>query len=331
MATEDEPDRRRELGGFLRAHRELLAPEAVGLPRSPRRRTPGLRREEVAALSGVGVAWYTWLEQGRVDTSRQVLEAVSRALRLDPDARRHVLELAGFHVPAGPGATPADGLRAMVESWPATPALVLDRALDVLAWNDAWRATWPDPGAVPTERRNLLLMLLTDPAYEPGFPERETIALDLVRHLRTRPDDARDRAIAADLRAARPDLAAWWHCRAVGVFATRTVRVWGPAARAAGRSRAAGGVAGAPSEAERSGPVDGDGTGEGRDPRGVPLRFTMSLLMPAEAPETTVLVCTPADAETIGYVTGGSADPRPADAASATAGARGAAATGARG
>ncbi|MFJ8740504.1 helix-turn-helix domain-containing protein [Embleya sp. NPDC127516] len=329
MATEDEPDRRRELGGFLRAHRELLTPEAVGLPRSPRRRTPGLRREEVAALSGVGVAWYTWLEQGRVDTSRQVLEAVSRTLRLDADARRHVLELAGFHVPAGPSTTPADGLRAMVESWPATPALVLDRALDVLAWNDAWRATWPDPRTVPTERRNLLLMLLTDPAYEPGFPERETVALDLVRHLRTRPDDARDRAITADLRTARPDLAAWWHCRAVGVFAARTVRVWGPAARADGGSRAAGRVP-ALAEAERSGAVDGGRAGRVRDPRGVPLRFAMSLLVPAEAPETTVLVCTPADVETIAYVTGGSTDTRPVDAASTTPGAR-VAATGARG
>ncbi|MFF7247325.1 helix-turn-helix domain-containing protein [Embleya sp. NPDC008237] len=284
MGTEEERDRRHELGGFLRAHRELLTPEDVGLPRSPRRRTPGLRREEVAALSGVGVAWYTWLEQGRVDTSRQVLESVARALRLDADARRHVLELAGFHVPADSGPAPADGLRALVEGWPTSPALVLDRALDVLAWNDAWRAIRPDPAAVPMERRNLLLMLLTDPAHESGFPERETVALDLVRHLRTRPEDARGRTVAAQLLAERPDLSAWWRCRAVGVFAARTVQVNGVAARPvrtpAGTDRAA---------EQHATPV-------------VPLRFTMSLLLPAEAPETTVLVWTPADAVTAAHM-----------------------------
>ncbi|MYS80939.1 helix-turn-helix domain-containing protein [Embleya scabrispora] len=284
MATEDEQDRRRGLGGFQRAHRELLAPEDVGLPRSPRRRTPGLRREEVAALSGVGVAWYTWLEQGRVDTSRQVLESVARALRLDADARRHVLELAGFHVPADSGPAPADALRAMVESRPTSPALVLDRALDVLAWNDAWRAVRPDPAAVPIARRNLLLMLLTDPAHEAGFPEREAIALDLVRHLRTRPDDARGRTVATQLLVERPDLSAWWRCRAVGVFAARTVRI---------RETATGPVA-APAGADRA--AEGYATG------GVALRFTMSLLLPAEAPETTVLLWTPADAVTAAHM-----------------------------
>ncbi|MGC0415741.1 helix-turn-helix domain-containing protein [Embleya sp. AB8] len=270
--TEDEQGRRHELGGFLRAHRELLAPEEVGLPRSARRRTPGLRREEVAVLAGVGVAWYTWLEQGRVDTSRQVLESVCRALRLDADARRYVLELAGFHVPVAPSAAPADRLRALVEAWPTSPALVLDRALDVLAWNDAWRASWPDPGAVPTERRNLVSMLLTDAAYEARFPGRQAVALDLVRHLRTRPEDARVLAVMAELRAARPDLAAWWRCRAVGVFTARTVEV-----------RA------------------GDG-------ERVMLRFAVSLLVPAEAPETTVLVGTPADPATVAHVVGRGAE-----------------------
>ncbi|MEU0938270.1 helix-turn-helix domain-containing protein [Embleya sp. NPDC005971] len=280
MATQDGQDRRRGLGGFLRAHRELLTPEDVGLPRSPRRRTPGLRREEVAALSGVGVAWYTWLEQGRVDTSRQVLESVARALRLDVDARRHVLELAGFHVPPEAGPASADGLRAMVGSWPTSPALVLDRALDVLAWNDAWRAIRPDPAGVPIERRNLLLMLLTDPAHEPAFPEREPLALDLVRHLRTRPDDARQRTVAARLLVERPDLAAWWQCRAVGVFAARTVRLCGAAVREAEADRAA----------------------EEGATWAVPLRFAVSLLLPAEGPETTVLVWTPADAATAAHV-----------------------------
>jgi transcriptional regulator with XRE-family HTH domain len=97
---------RREPGGFLRAHRDRLTPAEVGLPATARRRTPGLRREEVAALSGVSVAWYTWLEQGRVETSRQVLTAVAGALRLDEAAHHHILALAGF-APAAPAPVPA--------------------------------------------------------------------------------------------------------------------------------------------------------------------------------------------------------------------------------
>src|SRR5947207_15081093 len=92
--------RYRTLGKFLRSRRARLAPLNVGIASSGRRRTPGLRREEVAALSGVGLAWYTWLEQGRVTASRQVLESVSRTLRLDSDAYRHVMALAGFSAPA---------------------------------------------------------------------------------------------------------------------------------------------------------------------------------------------------------------------------------------
>src|SRR6201999_4594585 len=87
--------RRSELAGFLRARRERLAPREVGLPPGPRRRPPGLRREELALLAGVGITWYTWLEQGRpINASVQVLDAVARALRLDHAAREHLYQLA---------------------------------------------------------------------------------------------------------------------------------------------------------------------------------------------------------------------------------------------
>ena len=86
--------RRRELADFLRSRRERIAPEDVGLPPAPRRRTPGLRREEVATLAGVGVTWYTWLEQGRdINASSQVLDAVARTLLLDPHERDHLFRL----------------------------------------------------------------------------------------------------------------------------------------------------------------------------------------------------------------------------------------------
>src|SRR5580692_2230367 len=88
--------RRQELGTFLRSRRERITPQQVGLISAGRRRTPGLRREELAQMAGVGVTWYTWLEQGRdINVSGQVLEAVCRALMLDPSERAHVMNLAG--------------------------------------------------------------------------------------------------------------------------------------------------------------------------------------------------------------------------------------------
>src|SRR6266513_6066395 len=95
MTTASGHGRRAELAAFLRARRERITPEQAGLPPGTRRRTPGLRREEVAQLSGVGVTWYTWLEQGRqINASAQVLEAVARTLRLDPAEREHLFRLA---------------------------------------------------------------------------------------------------------------------------------------------------------------------------------------------------------------------------------------------
>ncbi|MEO6087378.1 MAG: helix-turn-helix transcriptional regulator [Umezawaea sp.] len=216
---------KQELGAFLRAHRERLTPSDVGLAGGGRRRTPGLRREEVAALSGVGLAWYTWLEQGRVDTSRQVLDAVSRALRLDPDAHGHVLSLAGLlPAPADTGAVAA--LSPLLRTWPG-PAAVVDRHLDVVAANTAHHDFWGLP------ERNLVL-LLTDPALRQRMPEWEPLAQNAFRQFRRHadhhPDEPRTRELLARFAASRPELACWWECRSVGEFRTTSTpvdgRVW---------------------------------------------------------------------------------------------------------
>src|ERR687888_2403604 len=95
--TNGTASRRRELGSFLRSRRERLRPEQVGLRPSRRRRTPGLRREEVAQLAGVGVTWYTWLEQGReINASPQVLDAIARTLQFDSHEHAHLFTLAGL-------------------------------------------------------------------------------------------------------------------------------------------------------------------------------------------------------------------------------------------
>ena len=103
MTTTGNGSRRAELAAFLRSRRERITPEQVGLPPGLRRRTPGLRREEVAQLAGVGVTWYTWLEQGRpINASAQVLGAVAQTLRLDPAERQHLYRLADVADAAGP-------------------------------------------------------------------------------------------------------------------------------------------------------------------------------------------------------------------------------------
>lgn len=211
---------RRELGRFLRAHRALLAPADVGLAASGRRRTPGLRREEVAALSGVGLAWYTWLEQGRVDTSRQVLDAVARALRLDGDAHRHVLALAGLRAEV-PDVDLA-ALRPVVDGL-AAPAAVVDRRFDVVAANAGFAELAPPD-------RNLVLAF-TDPAWRARTPDWEPLARNAFRHFRARadqaPDDPRFAELLRDLKSRRGDLAPWWDCRAVRDFRTTDATVDG--------------------------------------------------------------------------------------------------------
>jgi PAS domain-containing protein len=160
--------RREELADFLRTKRASLQPEDVGLPDGGRRRTPGLRREEVALLAGVGTTWYTWLEQGRdVRASLEVLEALSRALRLSPAERSHVI-LLGRGEQAGPCKAPAEEvsptLRRLVENMGPGPTYLLGRRWDYLAWNKAFERVFSwEPGPDPLSRNHVWLWFM-DPS-----------------------------------------------------------------------------------------------------------------------------------------------------------------------
>src|SRR6185369_16237882 len=133
--------KRREFGTFLRSRREKLRPEDLGLPPGFRRRTPGLRREEVAMLTGVGTTWYTWLEQGRnVQPSPEVLAALAKALRLDHAERNHIFVLNNRAIPEPVATDPehvGPPLRRILERLTTQPAYVLGRRWDILAWNRA--------------------------------------------------------------------------------------------------------------------------------------------------------------------------------------------------
>ena len=130
---------RTELANFLRIRRSQLSPAEMGLPRTARRKTPGLRREEVAQLAGVGVTWYTWLEQGRdIHVSTQVLDSLAQTFRLTPAEKAHLFLLAGQASPAQP-IPPKEHvspfLHQFLEHLGTSPAYITGRRWDVLAWN----------------------------------------------------------------------------------------------------------------------------------------------------------------------------------------------------
>ena len=179
--------RRTELGAFLRSRRERRTPEQVGLPPGFRRRTPGLRREEVALLAGVGVTWYTWLEQGRpINASVQVLDAVSRTLGLDPAERAHLYRLArvGGHIEAAPAELPEE-IQVILDAVVPLPAAVYNARYDVLAWNEAYGKVFPGMTERARGERNVIWVSFLAPDCCNPFVHREHEMPRLVAELQT--------------------------------------------------------------------------------------------------------------------------------------------------
>ncbi len=164
MDASDHP-RRDELATFLRSRRERLTPEDVGLPAGRRRRTPGLRREEVAQLAAIGVTWYTWLEQARdIQVSAEVLDAIARTLRLDRSERTHLFRLAGSvdPTPANGYSPVTDAIRLMLTQLEPYPASLQNGRLDVLAYNRAFGRLFCDLDRIPAEDRNMIWLAFTN-------------------------------------------------------------------------------------------------------------------------------------------------------------------------
>jgi len=215
--------RRRELGAYLRSRRERLTPADVGIACGLRRRTPGLRREEVALLAGVGTTWYTWLEQGRqVRPSAEALLAIATALRLDPAERQHLFILADRPEPvrARPAEERVDeSLSRMLASLVAQPAYVMGRRWDVLAWNRAAVLVFCDYGALEGDTRNIMHLLFTDPRQRRLMVDWDALAhaaLGLFRAdcAKYFGDPAFERLIA-ELTRRSPEFRQWWPQRDV--------------------------------------------------------------------------------------------------------------------
>jgi transcriptional regulator with XRE-family HTH domain len=218
MAVEPKSQRLHELGDFLRTRRARMAPEDIGLPRGSRRRAPGLRRAEVAQLAGVSVDWYTWLEQGRpITVSTQVLERLVQALRLNINEREHLFFLA--HQQSPPARAPeietvSPTLQHFLDHQQLSPASVLGRRWDVIAWNEAAEVVFGDFGQMTAFERNTVWRIFTSPAHRRILVDWEGHARRVLAQFRATcgryPGDPRLAELIQALMQRSPEFRAWW-------------------------------------------------------------------------------------------------------------------------
>ncbi|MFC5946888.1 helix-turn-helix transcriptional regulator [Pseudonocardia lutea] len=231
---------RDELAGLLRRARERLQPEEVGLPHGARRRTPGLRREEVAQLAGVSSDYVMRLEQRRsAQPSTQLLAALARALRLSGDERDHLFVLAGHRPPAGPrGGHVEPGLLHLLDSLVDTPAQLVDELGTLLAQNRMAETLFGEVCTVTGDRRNVVWRWFTEPAVRAPHPPEECQRLSrvhvadlraaLARRRQAGGRDAEGEALLARLRRDSPEFAALWEEHEVAVRRESRMRVHHP-------------------------------------------------------------------------------------------------------
>ncbi|MFR9788747.1 helix-turn-helix domain-containing protein [Streptomyces sp. MB22_4] len=216
-----------ELSDFLRSRRAALTPEEIGLPRlAERRRVPGLRREELALAAGLSVTHYTRLEQGRTgQVSDSVLDAIARTLRLTPDEHSHLMDLARpgrtgpRRAPAPRTACAEPGIRQLIDTFTETPALVLDRRNDILAWNTMGHLLLAahlefDAPDDPARRPNLTRMLFLDErtrALYPHWQDEAQLAVASLRLVAGRhPHDKRLAELIGELTMNSEEFAKRW-------------------------------------------------------------------------------------------------------------------------
>ncbi|MFB8278765.1 helix-turn-helix transcriptional regulator [Nocardia colli] len=212
---------RRELADFLRSRRERITPADVGLPAGPRRRTPGLRREEVAQLAFISTEYYTRLEQARGPRpSREVLSGLARALRLSNAERDHLHHLAG--TPPGPPAGPSREVRQsivdLLHRLPLAAAVVLSATYEVIAWNDLAAALMEDFSALSRRDRNLVRRAFLGPSPHGrrlyGVSDADAFARSAAQELRATAarysGDPEVTELVAELLAGSPEFARLW-------------------------------------------------------------------------------------------------------------------------
>ncbi|WP_084718733.1 helix-turn-helix transcriptional regulator [Streptacidiphilus carbonis] len=209
--------RRTELAAFLKARRARVTPEDVGMAPGLRRRTPGLRREEVAQLAGVGVTWYTWLEQGRpINASEQVLGAIARTLKLDAAESSHLFVLAGLQpvTPANDFCPLTPEIQTILDALSPLPAAVSSARFDILRWNAAYEALFPGATLTDAGRHNSMWCTATVPECCNAFVNRAEELPRMVAVLRSgygkHVGEPYWEDFIRDLVAASPEFARLW-------------------------------------------------------------------------------------------------------------------------
>jgi transcriptional regulator with XRE-family HTH domain len=211
---------RDELAAFLRARRAALSPREAGLPASGQRRTPGLRRQEVAQLAGMSIDYYIRLEQGRgPNPSTSVLSALARALMLKPDERDYLFRVAGHPVPVRirPSRSITLGIRALLDGMPSIPAYVVDAAHNILAWNDLATRFIGNPSS----DYNMIRWSFRRPADDARWSDEDTLrfARSMVADLRASyaryPGDTEIESLVTEMLALSPRFAQMWESREV--------------------------------------------------------------------------------------------------------------------
>jgi transcriptional regulator with XRE-family HTH domain len=219
-------NRRSELGEFLKARRTAMCPEQVGLPApsDPRRRVLGLRREEVAALASISPDYYARIEQGRRRAPWSTLDAIARALRLDEAGRDYLFELS-----ARDGERPRQRrvqkvtphFTRLLEDLRGTPALILGRRMDLLAWNRLAAALITDFGAIRERQRNYIRLIFTDPAmcqlYTNWDHDARVCVAQLHMEVARDPHDSRLAELVGELSVLDADFRRWWSEHQVAV------------------------------------------------------------------------------------------------------------------
>jgi transcriptional regulator with XRE-family HTH domain len=216
---------RNELGAFLRARRQATDPVSAGFRPGSRRRTPGLRREELAQLAGLSVTWYTWIEQGRdITISRQVIEALARGLELSQPERTHLFTLAGLALPPrAPGPRLVDPLLSrLVEELYPRPAYVMNPWWDLLAYNDGYAEVLGGLDQRPEAERNILWLTFAESRGAELFVDWPGEARALVGQFRATlaqyPDDPRGPELRQSLEAASTTFRDLWQEQSVSGF-----------------------------------------------------------------------------------------------------------------
>lgn len=215
----DQEEKRRELGKFLKSRRSRLTPEQFGLPVGPRRKVQGLRREELAQIAGIGLTWYTWLEQGKnIQVSTQVLECLVTVMQLNAEERNHLYKLALGQLPVEQMASIEESLIPIVQNfmneYERCPAYVTDQRWDILLWNKAGEQVFGDFEKMDKKERNAIWRCFASPAYRNLIGDWENHAKRLLAQFRSTSTpfvgENWFKHLVAELMVISPEFRQWW-------------------------------------------------------------------------------------------------------------------------